>query len=305
MGSRAVWLWVFIGCLTATGVLGIVALLMPQAPYTQEAIVTAMLLGSFALTSLGASAAAGKRGNVVLARGALMAIGLSLIGWLTLIWLESVSLIDDNAESIAKSSGTLTAVGLAGLHAALIRLASLRRARFRWIQLGSIATASVAAILFSLAIWGVIGDMDDWLGRILGSLLICASVGTLVVPILARIESLAFVASGDSSLAQSTPVELSCPRCGSQQRIPANRAAACQSCGLKLRIEMEEPRCACGYLLFGLTDRVCPECGADLPIEDVWVGVEGRAQSSPSTAEGSKTRGESGIPSLGDGDAAS
>jgi DNA-directed RNA polymerase subunit RPC12/RpoP len=36
----------------------------------------------------------------------------------------------------------------------------------------------------------------------------------------------------------------------------------CGNCGLKFRIEIEEPRCArCGYLLWQLTERRCPECG--------------------------------------------
>jgi hypothetical protein len=39
-------------------------------------------------------------------------------------------------------------------------------------------------------------------------------------------------------------------------------ASQCTACGLKLRIEIEEPRCAkCDYLLWQLPQRRCPECG--------------------------------------------
>ena len=54
-----------------------------------------------------------------------------------------------------------------------------------------------------------------------------------------------------------------CPRCGTQQRF-ARGTSKCAECGLRVIVEFEEPRCACGYLLYKLTGEVCPECGRKL-----------------------------------------
>jgi hypothetical protein len=42
--------------------------------------------------------------------------------------------------------------------------------------------------------------------------------------------------------------------------------ARCDWCGLRMLIDVAEPRCACGYLLYELQGETCPECGR--PIED-------------------------------------
>ena len=38
----------------------------------------------------------------------------------------------------------------------------------------------------------------------------------------------------------------------------------CRECGLALTIEVEEPRCVCGYLLYNLAGTSCPECGREV-----------------------------------------
>ena len=64
--------------------------------------------------------------------------------------------------------------------------------------------------------------------------------------------------------AVTTPLvlTLTCPRCGRSQEWAAGRGR-CASCGLVVRIEIEEERCPrCGYSLYRLTSDRCPECGA-------------------------------------------
>jgi ribosomal protein S27AE len=59
-------------------------------------------------------------------------------------------------------------------------------------------------------------------------------------------------------------LQLTCPRCGVSQHLPAGRAQ-CRECGLVLKITIEDETCSrCGYLLYGLTSARCPECGADV-----------------------------------------
>jgi rRNA maturation protein Nop10 len=56
-------------------------------------------------------------------------------------------------------------------------------------------------------------------------------------------------------------VTLLCPRCGKKQQVPVGQSE-CSGCRLRIRVQIEEPRCAqCGYLLYGLTSDRCPECG--------------------------------------------
>ena len=50
--------------------------------------------------------------------------------------------------------------------------------------------------------------------------------------------------------------------------------AKCGSCGLRIRITVEEPRCSCGYLLYRLEGDTCPECGREIPEQDRWAAVE-------------------------------
>jgi ssDNA-binding Zn-finger/Zn-ribbon topoisomerase 1 len=52
-----------------------------------------------------------------------------------------------------------------------------------------------------------------------------------------------------------------CPRCRRKQAVPIGNSA-CEACGLRISIRIEDPRCPqCEYLLYGLTSDRCPECG--------------------------------------------
>ncbi len=55
-------------------------------------------------------------------------------------------------------------------------------------------------------------------------------------------------------------MKMTCPRCEQWLEAPSG-PARCDGCGLRLIIEIKEPRCDCGYLLYELKGNVCPECG--------------------------------------------
>ena len=55
-------------------------------------------------------------------------------------------------------------------------------------------------------------------------------------------------------------MKMACPRCEQWLEAPSG-PARCDDCGLRLIIEIKEPRCDCGYLLYELQGNVCPECG--------------------------------------------
>jgi hypothetical protein len=67
----------------------------------------------------------------------------------------------------------------------------------------------------------------------------------------------------DSEVARAS-VELTCPSCRTPNTIKPGRAW-CTKCACELMLEVEEPRCACGYLIFKLVGATCPECGQEIP----------------------------------------
>lgn len=58
-------------------------------------------------------------------------------------------------------------------------------------------------------------------------------------------------------------MKMTCPQC--RQWLEAHSGPArCDNCGLRLIVEIKEPRCPCGYLLYELQGKVCPECGREI-----------------------------------------
>jgi hypothetical protein len=104
----------------------------------------------------------------------------------------------------------------------------------------------------------------------MGALLIPAALGTIAVPVLARIELVAGREGQEHTLGRAVSVQVRCPRCALEQEIAANRKARCPGCGLEMTLKLSEPRCRCGYLLYGLREPVCPECGRPVDAERRW-----------------------------------
>jgi hypothetical protein len=128
-------------------------------------------------------------------------------------------------------------------------------------------------------------DMVDWMinrfpgggevfARIIGALSLLFIVVSLALPIIWLLERFRH-RSADSGIESSatTSVALTCPRCGFAQELPINRAA-CAQCRLDIRVKIEEPRCACGFLLYRFDGQECPECGRAVPEELRWASRE-------------------------------
>jgi hypothetical protein len=135
-----------------------------------------------------------------------------------------------------------------------------------WAAFGVFAIVSERAAAY--VIEQVVGP--DAFGRILGGSAVIAAAGFVAQPVLiklGRVES----RSGEGVLrGRRTRIAFACPRCGGACDVEANSDACCPSCRLALRVEFEEPRCACGYLLHGLEAPECPECGATVPESKRW-----------------------------------
>lgn len=102
-------------------------------------------------------------------------------------------------------------------------------------------------------------DMEVW-GRLTAGSAIVTGCGSLALLVLARINRRVEYRPEDGSLV-ITDIAVTCPRCSKSQKVKLG-GGACKSCGLRIEITIEEPRCPkCGYLLYMLKSPVCPECG--------------------------------------------
>jgi len=160
----------------------------------------------------------------------------------------------------------LLSVGAVVAYANLCLVAMKLTPGQQWVRSGTIGATGVTALM---TVWYIAKDKfptvvpidADLVGRFIEASGIIASCGTLASAVLARINRKVDVEPGSIELAE---VSLVCPRCRKKQSLPVGNST-CTSCGLRISIRVEEPRCAnCDYLLRGLTSDRCPECGAPI-----------------------------------------
>lgn len=96
------------------------------------------------------------------------------------------------------------------------------------------------------------------------------------------------------ALPASMTFRFACPGCGESLAVLPGRMTTCTSCRMPLRIEIEEPRCTCGYLIYRLQSDTCPECGALISVGQRWLDgptdedqVAGTPQRRPSSTDDS------------------
>lgn len=179
---------------------------------------------------------------------------------------------------IHESSGVLTSIISIACVVALANLALLvpLTPGQRWVRVGTIASAVLAAICVDILAFGDWSGSDEAVIRIGGAAGFVAACGSLALIIFARINRP--MAGATREYREATHVSLTCPGCRSKQMLPVG-AAACPTCHLRFNIRIDEPRCVqCDYLLFMLTGDRCPECGT--PISAVPAG----AAAPPQTA---------------------
>ncbi len=213
--------------------------------------------------------------------GAASAAFASLLA-LTMIWFPETS--DSGPDGSAWMARACTALGFMALltaDAGVLGAVTLRRWPDRVVRvaaLGSVAVVAVSVILTcvmeSVAGWwlGVFWSSGFWIW-------VTAFLGTglgahLATPILGRLED-----RRERHRRANAPdralLTLQCPRCSLWMQLHSG-VVACPGCRLPLRVEFEEPRCACGYPLHRLQGECCPECGRVIPEDQRW-GRGGRA----------------------------
>ncbi|MCC6680680.1 MAG: hypothetical protein IT445_07240 [Phycisphaeraceae bacterium] len=226
-------------------------------------------LGSIVLFCLPAmaSAALAERGHWRRLMRATIVLCLLSMGWyLFIVWFHDWIddwLWDDDWMWKSMFVQAWWALGLTWMG-----LISVRPLRIGWPRWAQLLTLLAGFLLASVLTAAVITEFDyhDVTTKTMGTLGILAALGTVVVPILVRIDGLDKVSG-----TESTPLalQITCPRCLLEQTVRSGHSR-CQQCRLKFHIEIEEPRCPqCGYLLHMLEKPVCPECGAKLGTEEI------------------------------------
>ncbi len=269
MKMRKAFLWMMIVSLTCAAGLGIIAIILPNIiPSEEEILTTALLLGLYSLPALACS--------IVLGKGRLKPImWLGIVGsllawvlWMPIVWMNPWQWTSqfDVEEVIFKTGFTLTFISIWALHLGLMNLLTLDRAWFGHARVATLGVVGLLTLVGIIALWFEYDD--DWFLRAVGVLGILSGCGTLVTPIFALLDHLKRRTSRES-IPTSITMKISCPRCHTTQQMNLGRSR-CSQCGLRIELHVEEPRCACGYLLYELTSNQCPECGRVVPEADRW-----------------------------------
>jgi hypothetical protein len=191
--------------------------------------------------------------------------------WLLLIW-EAVPFFEGGFPQIGGFSTVVMVVCVHAARMACVQTKSKALSIFRWLVVaafGTFGTAIGVTIIGFEELYRAFGDKGLLvMYGILVTVGSAAVLGTLLVPAIAwtlkRREKLS-----SESVSQKLRVEMECPRCGAAQSLPAG-PAYCGACRFSMLIEIEEPRCQCGYLLYQLKSEACPECGLAIPADKKW-----------------------------------
>ena len=199
---------------------------------------------------------------------------LASLTWIGIIWLEPL-LGGDGVEVAARAAGAPSIAAawsvIAGVTLAP-RTGGTAVRLVRWTTFATLtawaAFAEFAVAAPELAEWAIDSLGEHTFGRLFASSIVLGIAGTVAQPVLIR---LARSRDAEGAIRGShARIALGCPRCGTACEVEANVDAACPSCRLAIRVEVAEPRCACGYLLHGIEGAWCPECGAAIAAALRW-----------------------------------
>ena len=279
MRMRTPFLWSMTISLSLAALLGILALLLPSYGPEEEILGSTALFGVFSLVALMCATVLEKRRLVHLMWTGIGASGAALLGWLVLIWFDR-ALAGRQEFNVARTAGTFTVLAVFIAECGLLSLPRFDRPaanRVRWTTVG-------VSILFAVTILNLIW-LFEWIERVIdeeivvrgmGVLAILTACGTVVTPILWKMEAVRRAGSVES-ISLKVRVQITCPRCQTPQELMTG-PGRCRACGLRIKVDVEEPRCVCGYLLYQLESDRCPECGRDISEIDRWLAGEPPAE---------------------------
>ncbi|MDY7107463.1 MAG: hypothetical protein SYC29_02395 [Planctomycetota bacterium] len=290
MHLRRTFLWSMIISLSLAAVIGIVALLMPGLGPTEEILGSTALFGAFSLVALCCAIVIEQGRLRILMWMGIIASAAALLTWLFLLWFEN-PLSSRAEEYTARTAGVFNVICVWCAYFGLFTGLPLRHPWAKVVQWTAIYAASIIGLFIFLVcvvpewmedhVIHVLGE--DLFFRLSGAVGIVAACGTVLAPILWKVQALRQAASGES-IPSALRVQVVCPRCGTAQALPLG-PSKCAQCGLRITLKVEEPRCTCGYLLYQLEGDKCPECGRTIPPEMRWADASDEANEATAREE--------------------
>lgn len=216
---------------------------------------------------------------------AVAVAGLAAAIMLAVVW-ELPATSSDREDCMILAIAMFLAGG-ALAHNGVLTLVRAHSRLVRGIRASTIACSWLLVADFASLFWFEVAGGSNWgllltLAIVGGVLIVAVAVGTLAVPVAA-------VSHADrrqapiESIGSRLSVRLECPRCGQRQTLRTG-AVRCASCRAGLVIEIDEPRCECGYLLYQLVGDRCPECGREIPEALRWSAAADPGAVTPGPA---------------------
>jgi hypothetical protein len=221
----------------------------PGDEFGRSILTTLTLIAAYIIAIPSASLQEQRRGGMLPPVG-LAACVIAFLMVLICIWGP-----ESGNEAFGRATGIAAVIAGSLAHAAAL-LRFQRGTQLDWLFQAALGAACATGAWACLMIG--LKYEDDVNVRIMGALGVTDASATLALLIMARLRQVERTQKLESAEAQ---IQIDCPRCMLRQVVPAG-PSRCSACGLKFKIEIEEPRCAkCGYLLWQLRERRCPECG--------------------------------------------
>ncbi len=257
-------LWAGLGVLAGSAILAIVAVLFEDAlPYAEVLLGISVNSAVHALALLVAFFV--RANHPRLGAWSIALLIASFLAWLVMSLISPIA-SGDTGVLLASAAATISTAGALTLHVGIVLIPSLEAPHWRILRGLTIVSAVLAAIAMVVLIFGAdIFFLTNVLVPFFAVTLLLAMLGTAMIYIAASIERSSAADAHEHALPPSVPVSLTCPHCGGSITIASQAPASCTSCGLKIRVTIEEPRCACGYLLYNIEGDTCPECGSRVP----------------------------------------
>ncbi|MHA7811804.1 MAG: hypothetical protein ACX94C_00220 [Phycisphaerales bacterium] len=265
--ARQVIMWCLLGLVGIAMLAGIGAMVTPSRSLPDEVMITALVVGLHAAAGL-LIVPIGRRSRLPLLV-ALSSLGVGMAFSVIFIWFESS--MKWQQERVFFRFLWFFEI-LAGMlaHWMLVRPMAIDHVGFgRVLRRVTLWSGIVAGVLMMLGACFEVFDDGGVFVRLFGVSIIMTVGCTMCCGAM-----LVFTRRDDHEdpglLTGSITVDMTCPRCEHPIEARSNRETRCEHCRLRVRVEVEEPRCACGYLLYQLESDTCPECGKPIAAEDRW-----------------------------------
>ena len=233
-----------------------------------------LLLMVLAFGALTAAQTARRRGRMPLFMLiSMLATVLGAIGLLAMVWADETLAQDYRLrERFWFIAGSFMTIGLAFAHTGAFSLVPARTVVLTMLKVVVMLCVWLFASFLLTMFWlqpyltPMSGNMGLFFTLLAAAMIIAGVglIGTIAVPVAAASRANR-TDPPIESVRSSTRVTLECPRCRSRQELAAGNSR-CGSCGAGIFIEVEEPRCECGYLLYKLQGDTCPECGRPVQV---------------------------------------